>query len=183
MLSAAKKSKVPEGEVRDLVERIHSSLVSLTEELAKASTASARKASEAPEVSETKSAESASADRPPDGAPEQTAQAGANGQAGLFDGTVELALPPPIGLEPMLRIHKQLKETPHVEVLNLGGSVDKGITIRMVLDTPIPLLSVVQELPGVHQVSEELPGSESAVPGRRGGEEPHLRRIVVTTRS
>jgi hypothetical protein len=106
-----------------------------------------------------------------------------NGQADLFEGTVELALPPPIGLEPMLRIHKQLKETAHIEVLNLGGSVDRGITIRIVLDTPIPLLNVVQELPGVHQVSEELPGSESSVPGRRSGEDPQLRRIIVTTKA
>jgi len=76
---------------------------------------------------------------------------------------VEVALPPPISPEPMLQIHKHLKETPHLDVLNLGGSVDKGITIRISVGIPTPLLSVLGELPGVDQVSEEVPGADSAV--------------------
>jgi hypothetical protein len=118
----------------------------------------------------------------PEGPSEQPASGPEEDNLDLFGGTVEVALPPPVSLEPMLQIHKHLKETPHVDVLNLGGSVDKGITIRISVGTPTPLLRVLGELPGVDEVSEELPGAESIVPGRQGGEEEPLRRIIVTTK-
>jgi hypothetical protein len=100
----------------------------------------------------------------------------------MFYGTVELALAPPLGLEQMLHIHKQLKEMPSINVMNLGGSVDKGITIRAHLPEAIPLLKILNELPDVLEAEEELPGSESEVPGRRDGEQTPLRRIIVRTR-
>jgi len=88
----------------------------------------------------------------------------------LFDGTVELALPPPVALDQMLQLHKFLKETPHVDVLNLGGSVEKGITIRIVMDSPTPLLKIIGDLPEVGAISEEYPDAEKIVPSRQSGE-------------
>ena len=83
----------------------------------------------------------------------------------------------------MLQIHRNLKETPQLNVLSLGGSVDKGITIRIELDGPVPLLSLIGGMRGVGKVSEEPPSAESVVPGRQGGEAHPVRRIIATTRS
>jgi len=127
--------------------------------------------------------EQAHSEAVPEGPREQPASCRKEEAPSLFNGTVELALPPPISLEQMLRIHKYLKETPQMAVLNLGGSVDKGITIRLELDEPVPLLSLIGGMPGVGKVSEELPSAESVVPGRQGGESHPVRRIIATTRS
>ncbi|MFC1848290.1 hypothetical protein ACFLXV_03155 [Chloroflexota bacterium] len=100
-----------------------------------------------------------------------------------FDGTVELALPPPVALDRMLQLHKHLKETPHVDVLNLGGSVDTGITIRILVDNPTELLKTIGELTEVENVTEELAQDSKTVPSLEGGEDNPVRRVIVTTKS
>jgi hypothetical protein len=101
---------------------------------------------------------------------------------GFYKGTIEIAIPPPVGLDRMLQLHKHLKQTPQIEVLNLGGSVDKGITIRLHLENPTPLLKVLGGMPEVKKASDEAPGAEKMVPSREAGEEPPLKRIVVITK-
>jgi len=103
-----------------------------------------------------------------------------NPDANLFDGTVELALPPPVALDRMLQLHKHLKETPHIDVLNLGGSVDNGITIRILLDSPIPLLKILEGFPEADGVTEELDGDDRSIPGREGDEGFQVRRVIIT---
>ncbi len=100
----------------------------------------------------------------------------------LFEGTIELALPPPVALDQMLQLHKHLKEAPHVEVLNLGGSVEKGITIRILMDNPTPILNIIGDLPEVETVLEEHPDADKTVPGRESKEDPPIRRIIITTK-
>ena len=100
----------------------------------------------------------------------------------LFSDTVELVLPPPVALDRMLQIHKRLKETPHVDVLNLGGSVDNGITIRILLDSPLPLLKMLQELPEADSVAEELPNDKKAAPARQGRADGHVRRLIIAAK-
>ena len=89
---------------------------------------------------------------------------------------MELAIPPPVGLDRMLQLHKNLRHIPQIEVMNLGVSRDKGITIRLFLDSPIPLLKILGDLPEVEKVSEPLRGAKNAA-GK-----PPLRKIIVTTR-
>ena len=101
---------------------------------------------------------------------------------GIYKGTVELAIPPPIDLARMLQLHKHLKQTPQVEVLNFGGSVDKGITIRLLLENPTPLLKVLEDLPEVQEVSAEISGSETMVTSRETGDDTPVRRILVITK-
>ena len=84
----------------------------------------------------------------------------------LYEGTVELAMLPPVSLQ-------------QIKVLNLGGSVDKGITIRVYLKTPVPLLKIVRELPDVERASPEPAEPESIITARQG-ESPKVRRVVVT---
>jgi len=99
----------------------------------------------------------------------------------LYEGTVELAIPPPVGLDRMLQLHKNLRHIPQIEVMNLGVSKDKGITIRLFLDSPIPLLKLLGDLPEVDKVSEPLGGAKNADSQKAAGK-PSLRKIIVTTR-
>ena len=97
----------------------------------------------------------------------------------LYDGTIELAILPPVSLQQMLQVHQHLQHMQQMKVLNLGGSVDKGITIRVYLKMPVPLLKIVRELPDVERASAESAEPESIIPARQG-ESPKVRRVVVT---
>ena len=99
----------------------------------------------------------------------------------LYEGTVELAIPPPVGLDRMLQLHKNLRHIPQIEVMNLGVSRDKGITIRLFLDSPIPLLKLLGDLPEVEKALEPLRGAKNADSQKAAGKPP-LRKIIVTTR-
>jgi hypothetical protein len=132
----------------------------------------------------------APAEEPPDQSAQQSSEGsepvdtpGDGSENGLFDGTVELALPPPVALDRMLQLHKHLKETPHVDVLNLGGSVDNGITIRILLDSPQPLLKILSELPEAERVAEERPQDSKKVPKRKGDPGDEVRRVVITAKA
>ena len=102
---------------------------------------------------------------------------------GLFEGTVELALPPPVALDRMLQIHKHLKETPSIDVLNLGGSVDNGITIRILLDAPLPLLTILNDLPEADEAVEEMSDTKGTVPSRKSDPQDRVRRVIITAKS
>jgi vacuolar-type H+-ATPase subunit H len=107
---------------------------------------------------------------------------GSSEDSSLYDGAVELAIPPPVGLDQVMQLHKDLKQTPHLEVMNFGGSVDRGITIRLVAHSPTPLLDVIGSLPGVESAIDELQAEEHLVPSRPPGDGPPIRRIIVTAR-
>ncbi|MBE0479828.1 MAG: hypothetical protein IBX68_02495 [Dehalococcoidia bacterium] len=134
------------------------------------------------EVSLTAEPESAEEEPEPDEGKRAPAHENKKGAETLFEGTVELALPPPVGLDRMLQLHKHLKQTPNVDVLNLGGSVDKGITIRVHLENPTALLKIIAELPEVSGAAEEEPGSTKVVPGRKD-DGSQIKRIIVNTKT
>jgi DNA-binding response OmpR family regulator len=96
----------------------------------------------------------------------------------LYNGTIELAILPPVSLQQVLQLHEDLRPITQMNVLNLGGSVDKGITIRINVETPIPLLKMLRDLPEVEKASDELEELERIVPARQG-EGSKVRRIVV----
>lgn len=102
--------------------------------------------------------------------------------APLYQGTVELLIPPPLGLDRMLQLHKHLRNIPNVEVLNLGVAADKSITIRVVVENPIPLCSILEELPEVEKVTESSQVGELTTPGHKTGEKTTVKRIIVTTK-
>jgi DNA-binding response OmpR family regulator len=96
----------------------------------------------------------------------------------LYEGTTELAIVPPVTLHRMLLLHEHLRALPQTQVLNLGGSVDKGITIRVVLERPTPLVMVLRNLPEVGRATDESLEAVRMVPARES-ENPPVRRIVV----
>ena len=96
----------------------------------------------------------------------------------LYNGTIELAILPPVSLQQILQLHEHLRPITQMNVLNLGGSVDKGITIRICIETPIPLLKILRDLPEVEKASDELEETERIVPARQE-EGQKVRRVVV----
>jgi len=100
----------------------------------------------------------------------------------LYEGTVELVIPPPIGLDRMLQLHKHLRNIPNIEVLNLGVSADKSITIKVTLENPTPLLSILEGLPEVEMAADAPQDAEMAIPTKKTGEKAPVKRIIVTTK-
>jgi len=74
----------------------------------------------------------------------------------LYDGTVELVLPPPIAPTRLLKFGRQLRHTRQIRVVGLKGSLTQGIRIRLFLRTRISLLNVLEAIPEVEKVSGEL---------------------------
>ncbi len=98
----------------------------------------------------------------------------------LYKGTVELAIPPPVGLDQVMQLHKELKQATEVEVLNFGGSVDRGITIRVVCHAPIRLVEVLSGMPGVQSAVDESQTDGQLVPSRPASDGPKIRRVIAT---
>jgi hypothetical protein len=92
----------------------------------------------------------------------------------LYDGVVELAIAPPVNVSTLCALHKQLKQTPNIDVLSMKGAVNEGLRIRMLVRAPLPLLEFIKGLSAVKDASED----EGLVPSQI---EKGVKRIVVTT--
>ena len=81
-----------------------------------------------------------------------------NESPAAYDDFVDLVLPPPISLDQMLKVHKHLKRNPGVKILDLKGSLHRGLWIRFIVQAHTPLLSVFEALSEVEKVSYEVIG-------------------------
>jgi vacuolar-type H+-ATPase subunit H len=97
----------------------------------------------------------------------------------LYQDMVELTLPPPIPLDHMLKLHKQLKNTPNVKVMELTGSLDKGVAIKLFLMAPTPLADIIKAIPEVEKVTEGLHEKKPVHAGRQKDSEPTPHTIVI----
>jgi vacuolar-type H+-ATPase subunit H len=100
----------------------------------------------------------------------------------IYEGIVELVIPPPLGLDRMLQLHKHLRNIPDIEVLNLGVSADKSITIRVKLENPTPLRSILEGLAEVGTIEESPQNAEMTTSTKKPGEKIPIKRIIVTTK-
>jgi len=96
----------------------------------------------------------------------------------LYKDLVQLTLPPPIALDHMLKLHKQLKNTPNVKVMELTGSLDKGVKIELFLTTPVPLIGVLKAIPEVEKALD-LDEKKLVPAGRQKGSELTPHAIVI----
>jgi hypothetical protein len=94
-----------------------------------------------------------------------------------------LVIPPPVALDHLLKLHKHLKKTPQLKVMDLKGSIDKGVAIGVLLQPHTPLLSILSALPEVRDVSEDLNEAGKKNPDRQRGKAPSIRKIAVTMKS
>jgi vacuolar-type H+-ATPase subunit H len=100
----------------------------------------------------------------------------------IYEGNVELVIPPPLGLDRMLQLHKHLRNIPNIEVLNLGVSSDKSITIRVLLENPTPLRKILAELPEIETTADAPQDAEMTSATKKTGERAPIKRIIVTTK-
>jgi vacuolar-type H+-ATPase subunit H len=100
----------------------------------------------------------------------------------LYGGTVELAIRPPITLDRIVKLHRHLRGSPQVQVLNVERSADKGLKMRLLLRDRTPLLDVLKTLPEVKKVSTLQPADSNKAYAQGTGTKDNVQRIVVTTR-
>jgi vacuolar-type H+-ATPase subunit H len=97
-----------------------------------------------------------------------------------YDEVIDLALLPPLSLDQMLRLHKHLKKNSRVKVVELKGSLDKGVTIRILVQAHTPILNMLAVLPEVEKVSDEPVEVGKASSAHRKGNGPTPRTIAVS---
>jgi len=82
----------------------------------------------------------------------------------LYAGEVELAIALPVELKMVSKLYNYLQTVPEIKILHTRGSWDRGTTITVVLDKPIPLISIISKIPGV-EVTPELLQKDSLAKG------------------
>ena len=92
----------------------------------------------------------------------------------FYTGEVELAIGVPVDPNMMAKLYNYLQTTPEIKFVRTSGSWNRGSTITVVLDKPIPLISVISSKIPEAEVTPEQPGIDGFVKGRRG-----VRRIRI----
>ena len=100
----------------------------------------------------------------------------------LYEGTVDLTICPPIVLDRVVKLHRHLKRTPQVKVMEVRRSDDRGLKMRLHLPERTPLIEVLKAFPEVKQVA--VPRREAALgaAGLGTGGRDRVRKVLVTTR-
>ncbi len=100
----------------------------------------------------------------------------------LYEGTVELAICPPIVLDRVVKLHRHLKKTPQIKVMDVRRSDDRGLQMRLHVPKRTPLLEVLKAFPEVKRVAVPRREAFQGVPGIPAGDKPSVRKVFVTTR-
>jgi DNA-binding response OmpR family regulator len=96
----------------------------------------------------------------------------------LYNGTVELSFSHPVSLQQILQFYNTLKHVRQVDVVDAVGLVDKDFTIKLLLETPTPLVKILRVLPEVEDVSDGSQDAEDAASGSKR-EVSQAKRIVI----
>ena len=96
----------------------------------------------------------------------------------LYNGSVELSFSRPVNLQQILQFYNTLRYVRQVDVVDVVGLVDKNVTIKLLLETPTPLLKILRVLPGVEEVSDGSQDAEEATSGSQG-EASQVKRIMI----
>ena len=87
----------------------------------------------------------------------------------LYTGQVELAIiDVPVDPNIVSKLYTYLQTTPEIKFVRTSGSWNRGTTITVVLDKPIPLISVLSSKIPEAEVTPEKPGKDGFVKERRG---------------
>lgn len=96
----------------------------------------------------------------------------------LYNGTVELSFSHPVSLQQILQFYNTLKHVRQVDVVDVAGLVDKNVTIKLLLETPTPLVKILKVLPEVEEISDGFQNAENVISGSQE-ETSLIRRIVI----
>jgi DNA-binding response OmpR family regulator len=96
----------------------------------------------------------------------------------LYNGTVELSFSHSVSLQQILQFYNTLKHVRQLDVVDVAGLVDKNVTIKLLLETPTPLVKILKVLPEVEEISDGLKSAENVISGSQEETSP-VRRIVI----
>lgn len=92
----------------------------------------------------------------------------------LQNDVVELTISPAVNLEQIMQFQSRLKSIRQLKVLDISGSVEKDVIMRLSLENPVPLLDILKTMPEIEKVAEtieegnRMPSSSTKEPsGRR----------------
>ena len=102
----------------------------------------------------------------------------------LYTGEVDLIIPAPIELKAVSRFYNYLQTVPELRILYTRGTWDQGTAITVVLDKPMPLISLISETPGVKVTPEllekdDLMKGKPSLPLRTGGKGARRIKLVL----
>jgi len=182
-----RSKKISEGEIKEKLKRVYQGLLSGLEDIEETivmPTELGGKDSEPakPEAVAHAKAERKTKESPKQPPPPSEEKVEVKESPALYEGTVELVIPPPLGLDRMLQLHKHLRNIPNIEVLNLGVSADKSITIRVTLENPTPLRRILEDLSEVETTADAPQDAEMTMSTTKTGERTPVKRIIVTTK-
>ena len=100
----------------------------------------------------------------------------------LYDGTVELAIKPPVALDRIVKLHRHLRATPQIRVMRMKATKDKGLRMQLLLKGRTPLLDILRALPEVKAVSTRPQNASKVTVTPAVGAGGAASRITVTTR-
>ena len=98
----------------------------------------------------------------------------------LYDGTVELTIPPPIALDRIVKLHRHLRGTPDIKIMEMKGTADKGLRMQLHLRSRTPLLNILEAMPEVKKASDPPQRAGSIAHSQPATGKRPVRRIVVT---
>ncbi len=84
-----------------------------------------------------------------------------------YAGEVEVEIATPIDPKMVYKLYDHLQTIPELKILHTRGSWDRGTVIAVVLEKPMPLVSLLSEMAGV-EVTQALPQKGSLVEGISG---------------
>ncbi|MEE8419086.1 MAG: hypothetical protein V3S02_03130, partial [Dehalococcoidales bacterium] len=67
----------------------------------------------------------------------------------IFGGEVELAISVPVDPVAVSKLYNQLQSTPDMKILYTRGSWDRGTTITVSLEKPLPLIGIIFGISGI----------------------------------
>jgi hypothetical protein len=90
--------------------------------------------------------------------------AGRRGQdkQSLYSGYVEIVIEVPINPNMVTKLYDYMYTTPEVKLISTSGSWNKGTTLAVNVDKPIPLISVLSSLLPDSEIKPVLPEKETA---------------------
>jgi FixJ family two-component response regulator len=96
----------------------------------------------------------------------------------LYNGVVEVSFSRPVSLHQILKLYNHLKSVRQVDILNVLGSANEDVTIKILLETPIPLIKILRDLPEVEEISDGSQDAENVISNSKGITSP-VKRLVI----
>jgi len=96
----------------------------------------------------------------------------------LYNGTVELSFSHPVSLQQTLQFYNTLKHIRQVDVVDVAGLVDKNVTIKLLLETPAPLVKILKVLPEVEEISDGSQDADNVISDSQGEVSP-VKRLII----